>query len=40
MVDYSCKNNDEEFDKLPIDALLKFSWVLISNRLVIERDSK
>ena len=32
--------NDEQFDKLPIDTLLKFSWVIISNRLVIERDSK
>ena len=33
-------NNDEQFDKLPIDTLLKFSWVIISNRLVIERDLK
>ena len=32
--------NDEQFDKLPIDTLLKFSWVIISSRLVIERDSK
>ena len=32
--------SDEQFDKLPIDTLLKFSWVIISNRLVIERDSK
>ena len=32
--------NDEQFDKLPIDILLKSSWVIISKRLVIERDSK
>ena len=32
--------NDEQFDKVPIDTLLKFSWVIISNRLVIKRDSK
>ena len=32
--------NNEQFDKLPIDTLLKLSWVIISNRLVIERDSK
>ena len=32
--------NDEQFDKFSIDTLLKFSWVIISNRLVIERDSK
>ena len=32
--------NDEQFDKLPIDTLCKFSCAIISNRLVIERDSK
>ena len=29
--------NNEQFDKLPIDTLSKFSWVIMSNRLVIER---
>ena len=31
--------NDEQFDKLPIDTLLKFSWVIISNRLKIKNES-
>ena len=32
--------NDEQFDKLLIDTLLKVSCAIISNRLVIKRDSK
>ena len=32
--------NDEQFDNFPIDTLLKFTCAVISNILVIKRDSK
>ena len=32
--------NDDRFNELPIDTLLKFSYTIISSRLVIKKDSK
>ena len=36
----SSVGNDDQFNELPIDTLLKFSYTIISSRLVIKKDSK